>query len=213
MSMRTLGVTAFYRAPVGGLQENIRAAALYARRRGWRVRLALPDGPFLNSLRDARFETLAVDFTDRLDIEAAANFLAVSDLVHFHPGSRTVALRASELSAAPLVYTVHGSWHDGLPTYASHLSCIISVSDAVHELVARSIGANQCRSIVIPNGVDLSLFMSRELAQPRILIASRLDTDKAKLIDLVIALWGCRLRMAKNVWNGWSPARGLNSHG
>ena len=192
--MTTLGITAHYRAPLGVLQENIRATALHAREAGWHVVLALPEGPFRSSLQAAGFDTHVVDFADAASVDAAANFLARADVLHFHPGARRAALAAAAISGAPLVYTVHGKWHDAIAQYASRLAAIVCVSESVARQVAREVGEGIPVDIV-PNGVDLHHFDGvRTPEAGRVLAASRFDADKLLLVELLIALWDAQAR-------------------
>lgn len=194
--MKSLGITAFYRAPLGGLQENIRATAIHARNCGWDIRLALPDGPFLLSLEKAGFRTLPVDYQDALSVKAAADFIACVDVIHAHPGSKAVALAAA--TDAPLIYTVHGAWHDSIQQYAHRLASIICVSDAVRDLVVRAVGEQASVVTTIPNGVDVALFseIRTRSRAPQVVIASRFDSDKRALVDLVAALWSAQIAAA-----------------
>jgi len=160
-----------------------------------------PSGRFIEErLRPQGIETLAVDFQSASSIEQATRWLGRVDLIHAHPGpSRALALEAAAISGAPVVFTIHGAWFDGVQHYAQRLAAIVCVSEAVLDAVS-PLCANHPAISCIPNGIDINRFDSPGNAVPEpghIVVASRLDADKRVLIDTVIKLWEVQTKHAK----------------
>lgn len=189
--MPSLGISAWYRAPMGGLQENIRATAMHARAEGFEVRLALPHGAFRDSLIAQGFDVLGVDFDDRESFAAAEAHLRSCDVLHAHPGpSRALLVDIAARTRAPLFFTVHGAWADSIQRYIADLRHVFCVSDSIRRRVLASIPKYAERVSVAPNGVDLAHFPCVQASASRtIVIASRFDADKRIVVDFVRHLW------------------------
>jgi glycosyltransferase involved in cell wall biosynthesis len=200
MSIRRLTICLFFRAPLGGLQENVLATAIAASNHGWEVSVLCPAGRFIEEhLRSHGIEALEVDFQSASSIQQAITWLTRADLICAHPGpSRNLALEAAEISGAPVVFTIHGAWFDGVQHYEKRLAAIVCVSSAVQEAV--SLLCSDHRTICcIPNGIDTTYFDLPGHVMPdlgHIVIASRLDADKRVLIDTVIKLWQVQTKHA-----------------
>jgi glycosyltransferase involved in cell wall biosynthesis len=191
---RHLALCLFFRAPLGGLQENVLATAIAATDAGWDVSVLCPAGRFIDEyLRPQGIETLAVDFESSSSILQARAVLCRADVIHAHPGpSRTVALEAAAISGAPVVYTIHGAWFDSVQLYAQHLAAIVCVSPAVQEAASRLCPNHVTKIDCIPNGFDVGRFEAAMGATPElghVVVASRLDVDKRVLINTLSSLW------------------------
>lgn len=191
--MPTLAICLHFRAPLGGLQENILATALAARDAGWGVTVLAPAGPFLSAhVMPRGIAVLAVDFGDEASLAHAALHLERADVIHAHPGpSRVLALEVAKRRGIPLFYTVHGAWSDGVHRYAADLAHILCVSEAVHLAVEQACPDQASKILTLPNGVDLdgvdALPQAREAGL--VVVASRYDIDKRPVVDTLLALW------------------------
>jgi glycosyltransferase involved in cell wall biosynthesis len=193
-TMKKLAICLYFRAPLGGLQENVLATARAAQNAGWQVTVLCPDGPFLNHYVLVNgIDGFGVDFSDSISTERAMQFLCDADVIHSHPGpSRNLALEAKRRTGNPLFFTIHGTWFDGVQQYAEDLAAIICVSQAVQEVVLSQCLDQSDRVFCIPNGIDYANFasQSRDMIEPgHVVVASRYDTDKRLVIDTLIALW------------------------
>ena len=200
--LRRLSVCLFFRAPLGGLQENVLATALAAANAGWDVSVLCPAGRFIEEhLRPQGIKTLAVDFQSASSIEQARTRLCSADLIHAHPGpSRTLALQAAAISGVPVVFTIHGAWFDGVQHYAQRLAAIVCVSPAVLEAVI-PLCPNHPAIDCIPNGIQAARFEDPcdALSEPgHVVVASRLDADKRVLIDTLVGLWEAQAKHAES---------------
>lgn len=196
--MNRLAIVLFFRAPLGGLHENILSTASAAIRAGWDVFVFSPSGRFIDEhLLKEGIQTFAVDFQSSSSVEQARNLLCSADIIHAHPGpSRTLALEAALISGAPVVFTIHGAWFDGVQHYAHRLAAIVGVSSAVHTAITAQCPTHS-RIECIPNGIDTSRFSKAIDEAPElghIAVASRLDADKRVLIDTLISLWEVQSR-------------------
>jgi len=189
--MGNLGISAWYRAPMGGLQENIRATALHARSENFDVRLALPFGPFRDSLLAQGLGVIGVDFDCEKSLGEARDYLAPCNVLHAHPGpSRQLLLDLSAKTGAPLFFTVHGAWVDSIAQYADRLAHVFCVSASIRRRVHSLIPTCHDRISIAPNGVDFTHFDAPSAVEARtIVVASRFDADKRNVVDLVRLMW------------------------
>lgn len=199
---RNLAICLFFRAPLGGLQENILATAVAAAHNGWDVSVLCPAGRFIEEhLRPQGIATLTVDFQSASSLEQARTLLCSADLIHAHPGpSRTLALEATAISGVPVVFTIHGAWFDGVQYCAHRLAAILCVSPSVLEAVS-SLCPDHPAIDCIPNGIDCAQFEVPGNAVPEsghVVVASRLDADKRVLIDTLVGLWEAQAKHAES---------------
>jgi len=195
MICKRLAVIAYFRAPMGGLQENIRATVLYAIKSGWSVIVLAPPGPFLKSLVINGINTQPVAYGDNESEQAAVECLVSSDVIHAHPGpSRHLALRASEQTGVPVIFTIHGRWMDNVETFISRLDHCVCVSESILESALLVCPNDSTKLTCIPNGVDLTRFSQRsEQNEARyVAVASRFDEDKRRVVDLLRELWSAQ---------------------
>ena len=195
MDNRHLAIVLFFRAPLGGLQENILATARFAKAEGWRVTVFCPDGPFLrNYIIPSGIEGVSVDFSSDESTQKALTSLCSATVIHAHPGpSRVLALQASQESAAPVFFTIHGRWFDGVQQFAEKLAGIICVSPAVFDEVNRQCPGVTDRIFSVPNGVNCESFPEAPILtsgkHQTVAVVSRLDADKQLVVETVAALW------------------------
>lgn len=199
--IRNLAICLFFRAPLGGLQENVLATAIAAAKAGWDVSVLCPAGRFIEEhLRPQGIKTLAIDFQSASSIEQARTLLCSADVIHAHPGpSRTLALEAAAITGVPVVFTIHGAWFDGVQHYAQRLAAIVCVSSAILEAVS-PLCPNHPVINCIPNGIDCAQFEVLGNGVPEsghAVVASRLDADKRVLIDTLVALWEAQAKHAE----------------
>lgn len=119
------------------------------------------------------------------------------DLVHAHPGeSRIFGQRLAKRLGTPLFITFHGRWIDGIQSYHHECARILAVSTAVRDSVISVAPAAANKVAIMPNAIDLAqiadtahLSATAEGASLRVLVASRFDVDKKRLVETLIALW------------------------
>ena len=204
-------IPVYFRAPLGGLQENVRATVHLLRDRGWHVTVFSPPGPFQQQIEAAGVAWRLLE--DGLD---ALPETEVFHLVHAHPGSaRKLGLALAAKHKCPFFITLHGAWVDHIEEYASQCSGILCVSEAVAEAVSARVPAFASRVHVIPNSTipaeRTPLSRLRELfrrpgnARPlRLIVASRFDRDKEKVVEFLAECWQrqdalCSDRLAWNI--------------
>lgn len=191
-------IVAHWLTDFGGLHENVFDTAAGLAAAGWRVTVMAPPARVA-----PRFVAAGIDYLAHpLDDAAAGAALALAhgkfDLVHAHPfEARRVGAAVAAALGVPLVVTLHGQYDDEFEQYRSTVRRIVCVSAAVAEYVAARDPALADRLVVIPNGVDFSVFALRPEPPVKplggnrkiIAVASRLDPDKgvlsAAIADLV----------------------------
>ena len=182
-------IAVFFRAPHGGLQENVKATALNLVRDGHDVAVFCPAGPFQAILRGHDVEVF-----DLAELEGVQDGF---DIVHAHPGeSRVLGYRAAARLKVPFFVTYHGRWIDRVASYHRDCHKILVVSPAVRDAVLAAAPSSGERIVVVPNAVDLGKVRSASApcvplraGRLRIAVASRFDADKAPLIRLLTKLW------------------------
>ena len=184
-----IAIALFFRAPLGGLQDNIHATAVNLMKNGHEVMVFCPPGPFQAVLK--RDGIPVADLTN-----GAADKLSF-DLVHVHPGeSRVFGQQLARRLDVPLFVTFHGSWIDNVASFHQECSRILAVSEAVRDKVVSAAPEAADKVEVVPNAVDLAqvtsgsaLFRSAEDGGIRVLVASRFDVDKQRLVSTLLSLW------------------------
>ncbi len=197
-----VGIACFFRAPLGGLQENVRSTAGAIRHAGGRVRIVCPGGPFLESLHQSGFEAFAVDFSSPSCVKDAEIFLANARTYHAHPGhGRVMAQRLARQYCAPLILTIHGRWMDDFEHFITDLRYLVCVSPAIREMAVAKVPDEFSHMIrMVPNGIDCSHAVTMSLPSvPTVIVPSRFDEDKRPLIDLLISLWQAQVAEAKPI--------------
>jgi len=184
-----IAITLFFRAPLGGLQDNIHATAVNLMKNGHEVMVFCPPGPFQEILKRDAIPVMDL-------IRGAADGLSF-DLVHAHPGeSRVFGQRLAQQLDIPLFVTFHGSWIDDVISYHGECTRILAVSGAVRDKVVSAAPEAADKVEIIPNAVDLTrVTAGASSSRPaegeymRVLVASRFDVDKKRLITSLISLW------------------------
>lgn len=182
-----------FHAPMGGLHENVYASALYMKKQGCTVYVALKPGRLEQRMEAEGIHTITTDFSDA---DAAMNSIentgVLFDLVHFHPGpSKYPALKYAEKYKVPLIETYHGIWLDGLGTHIGRLDAIVTVSEGIKNHLQNRIDAHHEKCYVMPNGYDSSLFdqpkyYDGESGEITIGFVTRLDKDKQFIMDILL---------------------------
>ncbi|OAE40675.1 glycosyltransferase family 4 protein [Agrobacterium tumefaciens] len=182
-----IAIALFFKAPLGGLHDNIYDSALNLKKNGHEVTVFSPPGPFQDILKSSGIlvASLATPITDQM------NF----DLIHAHPGeSRIFAQQLAKTLKIPMFITFHGRWIDDIASYYQNCTKIFAVSQAVQNLIISSAPQAMDRTEILPNAVDLEQLATpaapRSDAGPmRVMVASRFDVDKGPLIDTLKGVW------------------------
>lgn len=198
--MKRLALCLHFRAPLGGLQENVLSTARAALLSGWQVSVLCPSGNFVDDhLRPLGVNAVPVDFLSTSSTAQAREVLSQADLIHAHPGpSRELALQAAGVTGVPVVFTIHGAWFDGVQHYANQLAAIVCVSPAVREAVHLLCPDHASRVVYVPNGIESDRFSASSgvPSEPgHVVVASRLDIDKRVLVDTLVGLWEVQARL------------------
>ncbi len=221
-------IPVFFNAPLGGLQSHVLAQVCALLRAGHQCMVMCKPGPFSASLRALGVRVLESDFSD-VDDAAAAACADRYDLVHAHPFlSRAVGMEVARRQAVPLIVTFHGTYTDSIDTYQSEVDIVIAVSAAIRDFLLSADACPASRILVLPNGVDTDVFTAAEadfdmlrrsvpaLAEfrPRtsdrhVLFVSRLDPDKAFILDVVKDAWDCVRRTQAYDLTWWVAGDGV----
>ena len=198
-----------YNAPLGGLQAHVRVQVEALLRSGHECTVMCKPGPFAEILRALPINVLETTFeTPKRDAERAAA-AGTYDLVHAHPfNSQIVGLEVARAQQIPFIITYHGMYAANLPSFVDDTDLVISVSAAVRDYLIKSTGCPAERIVVIPNGVDTNVFAPQNVdliamaqqypplasSQPqprdrRVFFVSRMDEDKAFILDVVRECW------------------------
>ena len=201
-------IPVFFNAPFGGLHSHVRAQCAALRRAGNKTTVLCRPGPFAELLQRDGVEILSTDFSD---LEAAIG-LALSagpfDLIHAHPfASRHVGLAVASATDVPFVVTFHREYVDDLNGWHDSADTIIAVSPAIRDYLWAQTDVDLTKLLMIPNGVDLSVFTPATDGQERvssdgapaidadgrsrqtICFASRLDVDKSFALEAIKDCW------------------------
>ncbi len=198
-------IPVFFHAALGGLHSHVRAQVLALLRAGHHPTVMCKPGPFADAMADLGAAVLETDFSSKDSDVTQALAGGRFDLVHAHPfASRVVGLEVARRQRCAFVLTLHGMYTDGLESYADDVDLVITVSAAIRDLALRAGPIDPDRVVVLPNGVETEVFHPfaqpwaeleadydslRELraagASRRVLFASRMDTDKQFILDVV----------------------------
>ena len=190
-------IPVFFNAPFSGLHSHVRAQCAALTRAQHKVTVLCKPGPFAAILQREGVEILGTDFND---LEAAIG-LALSegpfDLIHAHPfASRRVGLAVANATGVPLVVTFHREYVDDLNGWHDAADAIIAVSPVIRDYLWGQTDVDPTKLLMIPNGVDLSVFTSAAHGQERasfgrqaICFASRLDADKSFALEAIKDCW------------------------
>jgi glycosyltransferase involved in cell wall biosynthesis len=178
------------------LHENVRTTVAFLRGRGWHVTVFSPPGIFQQQLEAAGVTWRPLD--GGLDSPPESETF---HLVHAHPGSaRKLGLALAAKHGCPFFLTLHGAWLDQIEEYANQCSGIICVSQAIADEVSERAPAFAPRVHVIPNstlpaertplsGLHYLLRRFRSARPLRLIMASRFDQDKEKVVQFLAECW------------------------
>lgn len=194
-----------FNAPLGGLQDNVRATARFLRAGGHRPVIFCPPGPFAEEMRADGVEVWTTGFGEDDGLLDRLKMGERFDVVHAHPGSsRVFGLSLAQHFGCPFLITIHGRWLDGIHKYAKACAAIIAVSPAIKAEILRRVPAVEQRIEVIPNATypvdgDQRWSTGKTLrrrvraltrtSKLKVMVASRFDTDKRRLTDFLLHIW------------------------
>lgn len=193
MATRVL-IPVFFNAPMGGLQENVRAQAQGLRRRGFEPMVVCRAGPFADSLEMTDVRVFRSEFDSPASEALRVLDEFVPDLVHCHPfKSRVLGLRIAEIVGCPAFCTIHGLHHADMARWVDRVVQVVAVSEGVRDFFVARVPAVKPKTVVIPNGIDIDRFRPRQEAPTHgdvvILVAGRFDVDTPVLVELLIDTW------------------------
>lgn len=196
-----IAIAVWFKAPLGGLQENVRATAISLLAAGDEPVVFCPPGPFADSLRTQGIAARSLCFADP-DLLAGLRDEPPFDIVHAHPGTiRKFGLPLAEQAESAFFATFHGRWLDAIHACADRCDGIIAVSPAVRDAILSVAPKANGKVTVIPNATVSSIRqhlarLSRNAfrlasGSPllRIVVASRFDSDKRRLTDFLLSAW------------------------
>jgi len=192
--MPSLFVPLAFRAPGGGLHENVRSQCLAAQRNGWRVVLACPPGDFANEMRAQLIEVVdgSLDSSEIIERSIA---LGPFDLIHAHPfAARKLGLLLADKFSCPFIITIHGAYTDDIDQYHHRTSCIFAVSVGLRDWLIRETKVPPIKIVVAPNGLSNEILQSelppeKKIVENSVLVACRLDKDKRNLVEWIVESW------------------------
>ena len=197
----------------GGLHAHVEALARLLVGSGHRCTVMCRPCPSVTTLRDMQVEVLETDFADVHTAVAAAIEHSSYDLVHAHPFlSREVGLRVARQLQVPMILTVHGMQADDIETWIDDVGLVLCVSAAIRDFLVESCARAASKSLVLPNGVDTSVFHpvdglpeglegasdppldaisgnSADRVGPLVLIVTRMHQDKLFIVECLEELF------------------------
>lgn len=183
----------YFKAPMGGLHENVYSSALFMKKKKCDVYVVLKPGLLQQRLEAKGIRTISTDFSDTNDTVSKIEAVAINfDLIHFHPGpSKTSALKYGRKHNIPMVETFHGMWHDHLNKYIRHLSAVVTVSEGIRNYLQSRIKNYHEKYTVLANGYDPKLFRQpcfykHDQEELTIGLITRLDHDKQFILDIYV---------------------------
>lgn len=191
-------ITVFFRAPQGGLHENILSTIRMLLSSEHTVSVVCKPGPFAENLKKLGVGTIETNysvatFSSVIDSISELHSHTPITLIHSHPfASRTVAVMASKMLGLPLVLTVHGRYLDGIPTTSGDYEKVITVSDGIGHYLIKSGLKEPEKLFTSPNTPDQSVFKPLkpgsqpivESSKITVALVSRLDADKQFVLDV-----------------------------
>ncbi len=185
-----------FNAPLGGLQMHVVAQVRAILSAGGRATVMGPPGPFGDMIRAEGADMLESTGTNPVaDAEHVLSQIARPiDLVHAHPFyARKVGLEVARSTGVPFILTMHSLYTDHLDRYGHDVDVVVAVSNAIRDRLHAKTGFPPERIVVIPNGVDTSLFSPSPRIPSndvrRVFVATRLDRDKAVILNALTDTW------------------------
>lgn len=193
---RRVLITVFARAAWGGLHENVLAEVRALVAVGTAVSVACAESRLANRLRLSGAHVIPVDWANMQASIDKVIAHGAFDIVHAHPFlARELAFEVLRVHGGKCVITMHGNYLDYMNSWATKADHIICVSTALRDKYIREVSsAHADKFSVIANGVEDNLFSFNFIPLDRkikndsieIVVASRLDTDKAPLVDATL---------------------------
>ncbi|MNW26737.1 hypothetical protein D3C74_35140 [compost metagenome] len=186
-------ITVFARASWGGLHEHVLDEARALVRAGFTVYVVCAESRLAIRLRALGVCVITVDWEDMNSAEVRVlESVSYIDLIHAHPfNSRDLGLRLASAFSSPIIVTLHGNYLDYANSWAAKVDHVVFVSDALRDnFLSKVAGVAGSKTTVIPNGVNNSIFQRQPLSllektnneSIRVVVASRLDADKAHVV-------------------------------
>lgn len=191
-------IALWFRAPLGGLQDNVRQTVAFLMQQDAQVTVLCPSGPFSLQLQEIGADVVETDFDDPEALIAELSNRPL-DLIHVHPGpSRVFGQSLAQKRGIPLMITYHGAWLDKVGTYWQQMAAILGVSPAVNRLVLKQAPGAKKRLHLMPNTTHPTQTppTRQERNSWNIVVPSRFDADKKQLVDLIQGLWDLHAHQA-----------------
>lgn len=181
----------YFKAPMGGLHENVYATANYMKKQGHDITVVLKPGLLEERLQLQNINTISTTFEDINDsIETITSSGTDYNLIHFHPGkSKDVALSFGEKYQIPMIVTFHGMFHDNINNYIDNLKAVVTVSEGIRDNLFRFTTKGKEKFKVIPNGYNSDIYGTPSFSKPqnvlKFSIVTRFDKDKVFILEII----------------------------
>lgn len=195
---------------IGGAETHVVGLAKHLKARGWDVHVVSGGGELVKDLAGEGIEHVWAPLDSRSPLAIWRSYRTVGriirdrniGLVHAHARIPAwIAEKACRSRGIPMVTTYHGTFVSGpfWNFFTRPGDLTIAVSPDVRDYTVREFGFDPARVMVIPNGIDLSIYraatpedrkQSRDAlsvsgASPLIVYASRLDKDLTPVAESV----------------------------
>jgi glycosyltransferase involved in cell wall biosynthesis len=199
-------ISVFFNSPMGGLHLNILDTLKALRREKHQVTVLCKSGPFSKMVESLGAKTILTNYENINEtVQTVINQMNKPfDLIHAHPfHSREVGQVLAKHFKIPFVVTLHSVNDPHVKSYIEDVDALIVVSDWIKDRLVHPKIASSNKVFVVPNGVDINHLQQivkrknnvnkfQNLFNPKltnIVLASRLDDDKAFLIDSIVYVW------------------------
>jgi len=199
---------------MGGLHLNIIDTVKALRREKHEVTILCKSGPFREIVESLGAKTILTNYENINEtVQTVINNMEKPfDLIHAHPfHSREVGQVLAKHFQIPFVVTLHSVNDPHVKSYIEDVDALIVVSDWIKDRLVHPKIASSNKVFVVPNGVDIhhlqqivkrknSVKKFQDIFNPKltnVVLASRLEDDKAFLIDSLIYVWENMLKNKK----------------
>lgn len=191
---------------MGGLHLNILDTLKALRKEKHQVTILCKNGPFSKMVESLGAKTILTDYegVNETVQTVLSQMDKPFDLIHAHPfHSREVGQVLAKHFKIPFIVTLHSINDPHVKSYIEDVDALVVVSDWIKDRLVHPKIAPSNKVFVVPNGVDIhhlqqtvkhkqdfnqfpNLFSTK---LNNIVIASRLEDDKAFLIDSLMYVW------------------------
>jgi glycosyltransferase involved in cell wall biosynthesis len=178
----------------GGLHEYVRDSMRAIKGAGGTAVLVCPKSRFSSEMISEGFRVFENDFDESNLVDSIIKY-GPYDLVHAHPGkSKILGLKLKAILSAPLVYTIHGKWSNGIEKNIDQIDRVIGVSGHIVDVLNQHQLIHKSQVSLIGNGYDTTVFsplksFAKSSDQFFGIYSGRIDQDKGSAIQLLKEIW------------------------